>query len=42
MTTDPASTARSSPPGRPGPEDVYRALVLGLGDYVRKNGFPRW
>ena len=22
-----------------GPEDVYRALVLGLGDYVRKNGF---
>jgi NAD+ synthase (glutamine-hydrolysing) len=21
------------------PEDVYRALVLGLGDYVRKNGF---
>jgi NAD+ synthase (glutamine-hydrolysing) len=26
--------------GRPdGPEEVYRALVLGLGDYVRKNGF---
>ena len=22
-----------------GPEDVYRALALGLGDYVRKNGF---
>src|SRR5688572_3210377 len=22
-----------------GPEEVYRALVLGLGDYVRKNGF---
>jgi NAD+ synthase (glutamine-hydrolysing) len=27
-------------PGWPGePEDVYRALELGLGDYVRKNGF---
>jgi NAD+ synthase (glutamine-hydrolysing) len=27
-------------PERPeGPEDVYRALVLGLGDYARKNGF---
>jgi NAD+ synthase (glutamine-hydrolysing) len=30
-------------PSRPrwpeGPEEVYRALVLGLGDYVRKNGF---
>ncbi|MFB3737966.1 MAG: NAD(+) synthase, partial [Candidatus Velamenicoccus archaeovorus] len=30
-------------PNRPawpeGPEEVYRALVLGLGDYVRKNGF---
>jgi NAD+ synthase (glutamine-hydrolysing) len=22
-----------------GPEEVYRALLLGLGDYVRKNGF---
>jgi NAD+ synthase (glutamine-hydrolysing) len=22
-----------------GPEEIYRALVLGLGDYVRKNGF---
>src|SRR5207247_8321698 len=22
-----------------GPEEVYRALVLGLGNYVRKNGF---
>jgi NAD+ synthase (glutamine-hydrolysing) len=22
-----------------GPEEVYRALVVGLGDYVRKNGF---
>jgi NAD+ synthase (glutamine-hydrolysing) len=29
--------ARESWPERP--EDVYRALVLGLGDYVRKNGF---
>ena len=28
------------PPAWPtGPEEVYRALVLGLGDYVRKNGF---
>jgi NAD+ synthase (glutamine-hydrolysing) len=30
-------------PGRPpwprGEEEVYRALLLGLGDYVRKNGF---
>src|SRR3954470_12707631 len=27
-------------PGWPeGPEEVYRALVLGLGDYVHKNGF---
>jgi NAD+ synthase (glutamine-hydrolysing) len=30
----------SPEPGWPaGPEEVYRALVLGLGDYVRKNGF---
>jgi NAD+ synthase (glutamine-hydrolysing) len=29
--------ARPDPPGEV--EDVYRALVLGLGDYVRKNGF---
>jgi NAD+ synthase (glutamine-hydrolysing) len=28
-----------SPPWPTGPEEVYRALVLGLGDYVRKNGF---
>ncbi|MGH2591852.1 MAG: NAD(+) synthase, partial [Actinomycetota bacterium] len=27
------------PPWPDEPEDVYRALVLGLGDYVRKNGF---
>lgn len=29
----------SQPPWPTGPEEVYRALVLGLGDYVRKNGF---
>jgi NAD+ synthase (glutamine-hydrolysing) len=29
----------SSAPWPTGPEEVYRALVLGLGDYVRKNGF---
>jgi NAD+ synthase (glutamine-hydrolysing) len=28
---------RPNPPGHP--EEVYRALVLGLRDYVRKNGF---
>jgi NAD+ synthase (glutamine-hydrolysing) len=28
---------RPGPPGQP--EEVYRALVLGLRDYVRKNGF---
>ncbi len=27
------------PPWPEEPEEVYRALVLGLGDYVRKNGF---
>ncbi|MGQ0669012.1 MAG: NAD+ synthase [Actinomycetota bacterium] len=27
------------PPWPEGPEEVYRALVLGLGDYVRKNSF---
>ena len=27
------------PPWPEGPEEVYRALVLGIGDYVRKNGF---
>jgi NAD+ synthase (glutamine-hydrolysing) len=31
-------TAATSP-WPTGPEEVYRALVLGLGDYVRKNGF---
>jgi NAD+ synthase (glutamine-hydrolysing) len=29
----------SRSPWPEGPEEVYRALVLGLGDYVRKNGF---
>ena len=29
-------------PAAPGPlEEVYRALVLGIGDYVRKNGFSK-
>ncbi|HEX9235845.1 MAG TPA: NAD+ synthase [Actinomycetota bacterium] len=41
----PARSAKPSLPPPPerqwpeGPEEVYRALVLGLGDYVRKNGF---
>jgi NAD+ synthase (glutamine-hydrolysing) len=39
-----AGASRPLPdPSRPswpeGPEEVYHALVLGLGDYVRKNGF---
>ena len=29
----------AEPPWPTGPEEVYRALVLGIGDYVRKNGF---
>ena len=29
----------SDPPWPGEPEDVYRALTLGLGDYARKNGF---
>jgi NAD+ synthase (glutamine-hydrolysing) len=40
--TMPSKPALPPPPDRPwpeGPEEVYRALVLGLGDYVRKNGF---
>ena len=32
--------ARTSQPPDEGPELVYRALQLGLRDYVRKNGFP--
>jgi NAD+ synthase (glutamine-hydrolysing) len=43
----PLDASRSKPPlpdpsrapWPEGPEEVYRALVLGLGDYVRKNGF---
>jgi NAD+ synthase (glutamine-hydrolysing) len=36
----PSTIARTEQPVWPtGPEQVYRALVLGLGDYVRKNGF---
>jgi NAD+ synthase (glutamine-hydrolysing) len=33
------SSAEDRPEWPREPEDVYRALVLGLGDYVRKNGF---
>jgi NAD+ synthase (glutamine-hydrolysing) len=32
-------TADDRPPWADEPEDVYRALQLGTGDYVRKNGF---
>jgi NAD+ synthase (glutamine-hydrolysing) len=35
----PVVTPSEQPAWPTGPEDVYRALVLGLGDYVRKNGF---
>jgi NAD+ synthase (glutamine-hydrolysing) len=31
--------AEDRPPWLEGPEEVYRALVLGTGDYCRKNGF---
>jgi NAD+ synthase (glutamine-hydrolysing) len=34
---EPPNTSRPAWPE--GPEEVYRALELGLGDYVRKNGF---
>jgi len=34
-----AMGSEERPPWPEGPEEVYRALVLGLGDYVRKNGF---
>ena len=37
---DASAVSRGEQPVWPtGPEDVYRALELGLGDYVRKNGF---
>jgi NAD+ synthase (glutamine-hydrolysing) len=35
----PALPDPSRPPWPEGPEEVYRALTLGLGDYVGKNGF---
>jgi len=35
----PALPEPSRPQWPEGPEEVYRALTLGLGDYVRKNGF---
>jgi NAD+ synthase (glutamine-hydrolysing) len=35
----PAVPDPSRTPWPEGPEEVYRALVLGLGDYVRKNSF---
>ena len=38
-TAKPALPDPSRSPWPEGPEEVYRALVLGLGDYVRKNGF---
>jgi NAD+ synthase (glutamine-hydrolysing) len=34
-----SSVGPSRPPWPEGPEEVYGALVLGLGDYARKNGF---
>jgi NAD+ synthase (glutamine-hydrolysing) len=37
----PALSDPSRPPWPEGPEEVYRALVLGLGDYARKNGFSQ-
>ncbi len=39
ITTKPALPDPARRPWPEGPEEVYRALVLGLGDYVRKNGF---
>jgi len=38
-STKPALPDPARPAWPDGPEEVYRALVLGLGDYVRKNGF---
>jgi NAD+ synthase (glutamine-hydrolysing) len=35
----PAASDPARPPWPEGPEEVHRALVVGLGDYVRKNGF---
>jgi NAD+ synthase (glutamine-hydrolysing) len=38
-TAKPAPPDAARPPWPEGSEEVYRALQLGLGDYVRKNGF---
>src|SRR6266536_2235378 len=38
-TTKPPLPEHARPRWPEGVEEVYRALVLGLGDYVRKNGF---
>jgi NAD+ synthase (glutamine-hydrolysing) len=38
-TAKPPAPEASRPAWPKGPEEVYRALELGLGDYVRKNGF---
>jgi NAD+ synthase (glutamine-hydrolysing) len=38
-TAKPAPPDATRPPWPEGAEEVYRALRLGLGDYVRKNGF---
>jgi NAD+ synthase (glutamine-hydrolysing) len=37
--SSPALPDTSRPPWPEGPEEVYRALTVGLRDYVRKNGF---
>lgn len=39
QTTKPPLPDPRREPWPEGPEEVYRALMLGLGDYVRKNGF---
>jgi NAD+ synthase (glutamine-hydrolysing) len=35
------SVSETSGTGSDGPEDIYMALVLGVSDYARKNGFSR-
>jgi NAD+ synthase (glutamine-hydrolysing) len=39
LVVDLGGDAGEHPPWPEGPEEVYRALVLGVRDYVRKNGF---